>query len=229
MLMVACSTPDQGAPALSAERQQLRAEGVALYDRVSWTYQNRNAAALARQLTQRHSDPDQVMGLLPLEPGDRVADIGSGVGFFTFRLAKAAGPEGRVLALDIQPESIEVLRARGKDRVLNPYDNVESRLTAVDDCQLEPRSLDMLFMSHLGFYLHSELMNENVTMLACLPGALGPDGHLVVLEYIPPGLTVDYLVPNFEAAGFQLHSSQYFEKHQSWLFVFRPTGKEAGE
>jgi len=223
-LAAACSTTYSPTaspePALRAEQQRLRAEGAALYDRVGWTYQQRSAAALAQQFTQRHSEPDRVVGLLPLEPGDRVVDIGAGVGWFTFRLAQATGPEGRVTALDIQPEAIDLLHARTMDRQLNSHDNVQPRVSAVDDCQLEPASVDLAFMAHLGFYLHPELMEENVSMLASVARALAPDGHLAVLEYIPPGLTDDHLAGHFEDAGFALHDATYFQQHQTWLYDF---------
>jgi ubiquinone/menaquinone biosynthesis C-methylase UbiE len=228
-MLTACLPPEPVLPELTAEQQRLRAEGKALYDRVGWTYQHRNAAALALQLTQRHSDPDRVMALLPVEEGDVVADIGAGVGWFTFRLARAAGPQGRVLALDIQPEAVALIEARARDAGINPHGNVEPRLTVVDDCQLGPASVDLAFMAHLGFYLHPELMDENVAMLASVARAVKPDGHLAVLEYIPPGLTEEHLVPHFEAAGFALLGSEYFDRHQTWLYTFVKAGEETQE
>lgn len=226
-LLLACLPPEPVVPELTAEQERLRAEGKALYDRVGWTYQNRNAAVLALQLTQRHADPNKVMELLPIDEGDVVADIGAGVGWFTFRLARAAGPDGRVLALDIQPEAVALLEARARDAKVNPHGNVEPRLTVVDDCQLEPASVDLAFVAHLGFYLHPELMDENVTMLASVAQAIKPDGRVVVLEYIPPGLTEEHLVPHFEDAGLTLRESQYFEHHQTWLYTFGPAADDA--
>jgi ubiquinone/menaquinone biosynthesis C-methylase UbiE len=222
LLLLACLPPEPVAPVITAEQERLRAEGKALYDRVGWTYQHRNAAVLALQLTQRHADPAKVMELLPIDKGDVVADVGAGVGWFSFRLAEATGPEGRVLALDIQPEAVALLEARARDARVNPHANVEPRLTVVDDCQLEPASVDLAFIAHLGFYLHPELMDENVTMLASVAQAIEPDGHAVVLEYIPPGLTEEHLVPHFEAAGLVLQSSLYFDHHQTWLYTFAP-------
>lgn len=229
LTLVGCLPPSPDTAEISTEQLRLRAEGSALYDRVGWTYQHRNAAALAMQLTQRHSDPDQVMPLLPLAPGDVVADIGAGVGWFTFRLAKAAGPKGRVIALDIQPEAVALVTARGKDGRVNAYDNVEARLSQVADCQLLPASIDLAFMAHLGFYLHPELMDENVSMLASVAHAVKPDGHLAVLEFIPPALTEENLVPHFVDAGFTLRDSHYFERHQTWLYLFQPATADEPE
>src|SRR4030095_12939357 len=49
----------------------------------------------------RWQQPDGVIEALRLRPGDRVADLGSGGGYFTFRLAKAVGPTGHVYAVDV--------------------------------------------------------------------------------------------------------------------------------
>ncbi|MGH7887023.1 MAG: methyltransferase domain-containing protein, partial [Candidatus Binatia bacterium] len=45
--------------------------------------------------------PDRVIATLKLRPGDQVADLGAGGGYFTFKLAKAVGPTGKVYAVDI--------------------------------------------------------------------------------------------------------------------------------
>ncbi|MDP8957777.1 MAG: hypothetical protein M3N51_00920, partial [Actinomycetota bacterium] len=48
----------------------------------------------------RWQQPERVVAELGLQPGDRVADLGAGGGYFTFRLARAVGPSGVVYAVD---------------------------------------------------------------------------------------------------------------------------------
>jgi predicted methyltransferase len=54
--------------------------------------------------------PDRVAGALGLHPGDRAADLGSGGGYFTYRLARAVGPSGAVYAVDPR-QSFQVFTA----------------------------------------------------------------------------------------------------------------------
>ncbi len=220
LALTACDPVPTAPEELTAEQEDLRAQGAAAYDHVGWTYQHRANGTLVLQLLQRHSDPDQVLQRLPIEPGMTVADIGCGVGWFTFRLADLVGPEGRVHALDIQPRAVGVVEARASDPAVNPHANVSPRLSDVDDCGLAHDSVDVVFLAHLGFYLHAELLDENVRWMESLVRALGSDGQLVVLEYVPPGFTNQHLVPHFERVGFTLASSEHYERHQTWLYVF---------
>ncbi len=216
-------------PELTREQIRLRAAGAQLFQKVGWTYQHRDAAQLAQQLIQRHAEPDRVLSRLPLEPGMVVADIGCGVGFFTFMLAEAVGSSGEVLAVDILPQAVSMVQARGRSAEINPHQNVQASLSTVDDCGIAAASLDLAYMAHLGFYLQPKLLPENQRMLASVLRALEPGGTLAVLEYIPPGQTEIHLVPHLEAAGFALESSEYFRRFQTWLYLFRAPGDDAGE
>ena len=55
------------------------------------------------------------MAKLGLKPGDAVADLGAGSGYFTMLFAKAVGPQGKVYAVDILPEMLDYIRQRAQD------------------------------------------------------------------------------------------------------------------
>ena len=67
----------------------------------------------ARDQWQR---PDRVISVLGLQPGQTVADIGAGTGYFTVRLAKAPGV-AKVYAVDIEPAMVEYVRQRAAKEV----------------------------------------------------------------------------------------------------------------
>ena len=56
--------------------------------------------------------PDQIMDALNIAEGSVVADLGAASGWFTIRLARRVGPNGKVYAEDIQPQMIEVIKRR---------------------------------------------------------------------------------------------------------------------
>src|SRR2546421_10630157 len=70
---------------------------------------------MRRQLAKtraRWQRPDRVLQALRVRRGAVVADVGSGPGYFTTRLARAVGPRGRVYAVDPEPEGLKVLVKR---------------------------------------------------------------------------------------------------------------------
>src|SRR5690349_19493403 len=64
---------------------------------------------LERPERQEEERPDLTIPALELRPGDAVADIGAGTGYYTRRLAQAVGTKGVVYAVDIQQEMLDVL------------------------------------------------------------------------------------------------------------------------
>ena len=59
--------------------------------------------------------PEKVIAALQIRPGDQIADLGAGGGYFTFKLANAVGPTGKVYAVDIDREMTELI-ARSEER-----------------------------------------------------------------------------------------------------------------
>ncbi len=69
------------------------------------------AERLVSEERRRMLDPDALVARLPIKPGDQIADIGCGPGFFTLPLARRAAP-GTVWGCDIQPEMLEFAHER---------------------------------------------------------------------------------------------------------------------
>lgn len=86
--------------------------------------------------------PNEVFDALAVKPGQRVADLGSGWGYFTFRLAARVGPEGKVYAVDIDEEAINKVRLRMEREKLA---QVETILSEPDDPRL-PSGLDLVLI-----------------------------------------------------------------------------------
>ena len=125
-----------------------------------------------REVTQQ---PEKVLDALKIAPGSTVADIGAGTGYFSVRLAKRVGPQGRVLATDIQPEMLARLSATMQKTGLH---NIEPILCTPTDARLPPGQLDLALMVDV----YHELAYPEETM-AQVRRALKPDGRLVLVEY----------------------------------------------
>src|SRR5512137_2715199 len=87
--------------------------------------------------------PERVIRDLGLKPGNRVADIGSGDGYFTLRLAGAVGDQGHVFAVDVDVRALAELKSRADQERLS---NVTTVLSESTETKLPPESLDVLFI-----------------------------------------------------------------------------------
>jgi len=133
------------------------------------------AGWLERPEREREEQPAKLMVALKLKPGDVVADIGCGSGYFTFRLAQPVGPKGRVYAVDIQPEMLTIIRQRMKQR---RFTNVVPVLGEITDPKLPPNSTDLILMVDV---YHE--FSHPWEMTGSMVKALKPGGRIVFVEY----------------------------------------------
>jgi ubiquinone/menaquinone biosynthesis C-methylase UbiE len=129
-----------------------------------------------REIWQR---PDQVMDALSIAEGDVVADLGAGSGWFTMRLARRVGPNGRVYAEDFQPQMIEVIKRRLPRENVS---NVETRLGTSDDPKLPVGQLDAVLIVDAYHEMQSP-----VALLRNAARALKPDGRIGIVEFTKDG------------------------------------------
>jgi ubiquinone/menaquinone biosynthesis C-methylase UbiE len=124
---------------------------------------------------ERWQQPDEVVRVLGIKPGETVADLGAGGGYFTFRLAQAVGPSGKVYAVDVDPAMVDYLKARA---AREGFTNVEVVLAAEDDARLPPGSVDLVFSCNTYHHL-----SERPTYFARLRQYLRPEGRIAIIDY----------------------------------------------
>jgi ubiquinone/menaquinone biosynthesis C-methylase UbiE len=154
---------------------------------------------------ERWQQPDAIMDALGIHEGSRVADLGAGGGWFTVRLARRVGPNGRVYAEDIQKPMIESMERRMRREGLP---NVTMVLGTEEDPKL-PGPVDAVLI--VGVY--GEL-GQPVELLKNVRKALRPGGRVGVVDFRKDGLgpgpdlveRVDQaeVIKDAKAAGLQL-------------------------
>ncbi len=172
----------------------------------------------------RHEDREQVMALLPLEPGQRVVDLGCGIGHFTFDLARAVGSSGRVWAVDIEPRFLEVLEQRRTDPGYPHPGNISVARGALDRVPSGVERLDLALLAHLDFHLVRPLAPEHhLALLRSVEQALVPGGRVAVLQWLGAreGAKVEDLVANYLDLGLELEARHDLEEHDSVLLILR--------
>ena len=133
------------------------------------------AAWLEREEREREERTDLLMTALALKPGMVVADIGAGTGYLSRRMATAVGSGGKVLAVDVQPEMIQMLKQLAQKAQLSQIVPVQCSET---DVGLQPNSVDLAIMVDV----YHELAYP-FEVLASVIRALKPGGRVVFVEY----------------------------------------------
>lgn len=133
------------------------------------------AAWLERDKREREERTDLLLEVLALQPGMVIADIGAGTGYLSRRMAPLVMPGGKIIALDLQPEMVNILQA-GVNR--SGLKQIEVKLGAVDNIKLPKHSIDMAIM--VDVYHELALPYE---VMSSIMLALKPRGQLVFVEY----------------------------------------------
>jgi len=175
---------------------------------------------------------DAIFAEMGVRPGAIVADVGAGDGFFTSRLARAVGANGRVFAVDIDDAAMERLRKRLQAEGI---ENVAIVKGTTDDPKLPERTLDAALIVNA---YHE--MEQHQSILAALRRALKPDGRLVIVEPVTPSrrgrpradevrsheIDPEYVLQDARAAGFGVVGlKDPFTRREDeihWLIALQP-------
>ena len=116
----------------------------------------------------------QVIQIIGVRPGMVIADIGSGSGVFTRPFAKAAGPTGKAIAVDIDPALLSyVSESAAKEGI----QNIETHLAVPDDARLSGPTVDVAFIHDVLHHIeHRDLYMKNLAQY------IKPDGRIVIIE-----------------------------------------------
>ena len=176
---------------------------------------------LTREEREEKEQPEKILDALNIGRGMVVADVGAGVGYFSLRIARRVESTGRVLAVDVQSEMLELLR---KNKEREGLDNVELLLGTTSDPKLPNEAVDLALL--VDVYHEFQYPEE---MIAGIRHSLKPDGRMVLIEYrgedpdvpIKPEhkMTVEQVRGEIEPLGFRLKQTLEFLPWQH-IFVF---------
>lgn len=167
--------------------------------------------------------PERVVESLRLKPGQSVADIGAGSGYFSVRIAREVGPTGKVFAVDIDKGLIDHLSKRGREEKLPQLVPV---LSEPGDPRLAAESVDLVFICNVIHHIENR-----GDYYAKLKRALKPGGRLAIVDFykreMPVGPRLEEkiaehdVIAELRAAGFELKEQFDYLNYQYFL-VFEP-------
>jgi arsenite methyltransferase len=141
------------------------------------SYFERYIAMLEHKDRDEFQKPEKVMEAMALKPGERVAEIGAGSGYFTIRIAKTVGPTGLVWAIDIEQEMLDYIEKRAVEEKIK---NIRLKLVPEDNPQLPNKGVDTIIIIHTYPYIR-----KRIDYVKKLRAALVPGGRIVIIDYVP--------------------------------------------
>jgi len=165
--------------------------------------------------------PKEVIEKLAITPGSLVADLGAGGGYFTWYLAAAVGPQGKVYAADIDETGLGIIQKEMANRGVT---NVVPIRAEPADAKL-PEPVDLVFSCDT--YHH---MQNRVAYFQSLARYLKPDGRVAILDFRPHGFFAGLLGHGtakeeirreMEAAGYRLVADYDFIDRQNFQVFAR--------
>ena len=166
--------------------------------------------------------PDEVMDKLGIAENSVVADIGAGAGWFTIRLARRVGPNGRVYAEDVQPEMVTSISRRASAEGLI---NIQPTLGVDSDPKLPGGSIDAVLL--VDSYHEIDEILDRVTLLRNLAKSVRPGGRIGIIDFTlqgsGPGPAMDErvspeaVINEAKQAGLKLLSQETFLPYQYFL------------
>jgi predicted methyltransferase len=186
-------------------------------------------AASRRDGRDNWQQPDRVVADLGLKPGDAIADIGAGSGYFTFRLAEAVGEKGKVYATDISERAVKSVAGRAERE---GADNVVAVLSEPTATNLSTASLDAAMIVNV---LHHVPEQQRPPLVKDIARALKPGGCFFIIDWRVDAeighdrnrrIPKDDLVKLGRDAGLEFDAEFYYLVNQVFLRFRKPSEAE---
>lgn len=166
------------------------------------------------------SQPEKVVQSLQIQPGMTVVDLGAGGGYFSYLMAKETGPEGTVLAVDIDADYLSYIEQEAQRKGLTQIKTVQARTDGFD---ARPESIDLIFSRSV--YHHLE---NRVQYFKGLAPLLKPGARIAILDYRTDGNFADIIghstdpeiiLEEMQQAGYErVENLEFLEEHSFQVF-----------
>jgi ubiquinone/menaquinone biosynthesis C-methylase UbiE len=161
---------------------------------------------------------DSLLARARIAEGSTVLDVGAGTGEVALRASRLVGPNGRIVAADVQPEMLRIAERKAKDKGAS---NIEFRVTPMETLNLRDNTFD----SVVGNYSLCCCIDYEATLSECLR-VLKPGGRLTYNHGGPSDpLTFQIVVKIFEKYKTSSPSKHLQEIREAELMQYKAVEK----
>ena len=188
---------------------------------------NSKAKMFNRKASRKQSRSEDILKILNIQPGQTIADIGSGGGFFTFLFSHIVGEKGTVYAIDINEDFLNYINSQAAE---NGLTNIKTVLVTEESILIPHHSVDLVFVRNV--YHHIQNRIQYFTQVKHL---LSPFARVSIIEYSRQGSVLSFhrrcghnvpqeiIVEEMNKTGYSVSASFDFLQVQSFT-IFTPVG-----
>ena len=185
----------------------------------------KKAKMFNNKASRKKSKANKVIDIIKIMKSNKIADIGSGGGYFTIRFAKLVGDEGHIYAIDTNSEFLKYIKLQADK---NDLKNITTIQVDDDKPKLPKEKLDYIFLRNVYHHIPNRLK-----YLQILGEGLGKDGKIIIIEHKGSGylnfnkLFGHYIKPEIiknemKKVGYIIDEEHYFITQQSFtIFKIR--------
>jgi arsenite methyltransferase len=178
-----------------------------------------------RKASRKQSRVDEILKTLNIQPGQTIADIGSGGGFFTFLFSHIVGDKGTVYAIDTNEDFLDYINSQAAE---NGLTNIKTVLATEESILIPHHSVDLVFVRNVYHHLQNRI--QYFTQVKHL---LSPSARISIIEYSRQGSILSFhrrcghnvpqeiIVEEMSKAGYTVSTSFDFLPVQSFT-IFTP-------
>lgn len=184
-----------------------------------------------RKAARKKNQAEKILTTLQIQPGQTIADIGSGGGFFSMLFSKQVGASGKVYAVDTNKEFLEFITSQATEQNMT---NITTVHTTEHTLPLPTNSIDLLFVRNVYHHL-----TNRITYFSAIKQLLTAQGQVVIIEHLPKGSRLSFhrrcghnvpketIIEEMNKAGYRVSASFDFLLTQSFtIFMRRDYKKE---
>ena len=178
-----------------------------------------------KKAARKRSKADKILKILNIQPGQTIADIGSGGGFFTFLFSHLVGDKGTVIAIDINEKFLEYIESQAAE---NSLTNIKTVLATEESIPIKHNSVDLVFVRNVYHHLQNR-----IRYFVEAKQLLSPSGRVSIIEHSNRGSIFSFhrrcshnvpqeiIIQEMNKAGYIISASFDFLPVQSFT-IFKP-------
>ena len=169
--------------------------------------------------------PDEIIKTLKILPGNYIADIGSGGGYFSYRFAELVGGNGKVYAIDTNQDFLDFI---SKSATEQKKGNINTVLATEENIPFIEEKIDLIFMRNVCHHIQNR-----VAYFKKLKKILKEEGKIAIIEYTKRGsrfgfhrlfghfIPLEVIKSEMETAGYRVAEQHFFLPEQSFTIFLR--------